>query len=83
MIKIALQIESYLYTPHKTPLFACTPRCYELPLHIYTYTIQLMKHTGILLTLVAALLFVACRTDNTSIQLLDQAETLMNAAPDT
>ena len=42
-----------------------------------------MKHTGILLTLVAALLFVACRTDNTSIQLLDQAETLMNAAPDT
>ena len=42
-----------------------------------------MKHTGILLTLVAALLFVACRTDNTSIQLLDQAEALMNAAPDT
>ncbi|MBQ5750256.1 MAG: tetratricopeptide repeat protein, partial [Bacteroidaceae bacterium] len=42
-----------------------------------------MKHTGILLTLVAALLFVACRTDNTSIQLLDQAETLMNVAPDT
>ena len=42
-----------------------------------------MKHTGILLTHVAALLFVACRTDNTSIQLLDQAETLMNAAPDT
>ena len=42
-----------------------------------------MKHIGILLTLVAALLFVACRSDNTSIQLLDQAETLMNAAPDT
>ena len=42
-----------------------------------------MKHIGILLTLVAALLFVACRTDNTSIQLLDQAEALMNAAPDT
>ena len=42
-----------------------------------------MKHTGILLTLVAALLFVACRTDNTSIQLLDQAEAMMNAAPDT
>ena len=42
-----------------------------------------MKHIGILLTLVAALLFVACRTDNTSIQLLDQAETLMNTAPDT
>ena len=42
-----------------------------------------MKHTGILLTLVAALLFVACRTDNTSIQLRDLAETLMNAAPDT
>ena len=42
-----------------------------------------MKHTGILLTLVAALLFVACRTDNTSIQLLNQAEAMMNAAPDT
>ena len=42
-----------------------------------------MKHTGILLTLVAALLFVACRTDNTSIQLLDQAEAMMNEAPDT
>ena len=82
MIKIALQIESYLYTPHKTPLFACTPRCYELPLHIST-PIRQMKHNGILLTLVAALLFVACRTDNTSIQLLDQAEALMNAAPDT